>query len=235
MKSQIRGVSARVLVAGKRFSERNAARQQMCPNLHLIRLLRLLETDLQDLHPSRHPLRHVPESSLQLIEQPEQLPALLWGQILGMLGDKELDVEGGGVELRFGVSEGLLQLLNGEEKDLSGNVILCCTALDARTGSGTHALSPEYIQEIPNASKSALGIKVMAPHHGNFSVLPSSASLRDGSECGCRAPGALKVTQSCHQPSPVHGDSTCHQQSLRSPDLNAKVLPANGDAELTQS
>lgn len=79
VKSQIRGVSAHVLVAGKRFSEQTAARKQMSHNLHLIRLLRLLETDLQDLHLSRHTLRQVPESLLQLVEQPQQLPTLLRG------------------------------------------------------------------------------------------------------------------------------------------------------------
>lgn len=85
MKSQIRRVSAHVLVAGKRFSEQTAARKQMSHNLHLICLLHLLETDLQDLHPSHHVLRQVPESLLQLIEQPQQLPALLRGQVLGVL------------------------------------------------------------------------------------------------------------------------------------------------------
>lgn len=101
---------------GKRFSEQTAARKQMSHNLHLIRLLHLLETDLQDLHPSRHALRQVPESLLQLVEQPQQLPALLRGQVLGVLRDKELDVKGSGVQLRLGVCKGLFQLLNGREK-----------------------------------------------------------------------------------------------------------------------
>jgi len=88
----------------------------MSHNLHLIRLLHLLETDLQDLHASRHALRHVPERLLQLIEQPQQLPALLRGQVLGVLRDEELDVEGSGVKLRLGVSEGIFQLLNRREQ-----------------------------------------------------------------------------------------------------------------------
>lgn len=33
-----------------------------------------------------------------------------------MLRDKELGVQGNGIELRLGVSEGLFQLLNGKEK-----------------------------------------------------------------------------------------------------------------------
>lgn len=40
----------------KRFSEQTAARKQTSHNLHLICLLRLLETDLQDLHLSHHTL-----------------------------------------------------------------------------------------------------------------------------------------------------------------------------------
>lgn len=66
-----------------------------------------METDLQDLHLSCHTLRQLPESLLQLIEQSQQLPALLRCQVLGVLGDKELDVEGDGIQLRFIVSQGL--------------------------------------------------------------------------------------------------------------------------------
>lgn len=111
---QTRG-SAHTPVAGKCFSEQSAGRKPKSHNLHLIRLLRLLETDLQHLHLRRHAPRQLPESLLQLIEQPQQLPALLGAQVLGVLRDKELNVEGGGVELRLGVSKGLTQLLEGRE------------------------------------------------------------------------------------------------------------------------
>lgn len=111
----------------KCLSEQTAARKQLCHNLHLICLLHLLETDLQDLDLRRHALRQVPERLLQLVEQPQQLPALLRGQVLGVLRDKELDVEGSGIELSLGVSEGLFQLLKGREKTRQAE-LLCAAS-----------------------------------------------------------------------------------------------------------
>lgn len=88
-------------------------------NLHLISLLHLPETDLQDLHLSCHTLRKIPERLLQFIELSQQLSAVLRGQVLGVLRDKELNVESSCIKLRFGVSKGIFQLLNirGQERN----------------------------------------------------------------------------------------------------------------------
>lgn len=94
----------------------NWAQPLVQSDLDLGSLLHLLKTVPQGIPLSCSLFYKVLEGPLHFIQKPQHLPVLLRRQVLGVLGDQELNIKGKCIQLGFPLSHGLFQVLREMRK-----------------------------------------------------------------------------------------------------------------------